>query len=110
MSQAEKQELAELRSEVKKLRDMINGLINSKDVLKKNGIEQAESLKTVAGRVQHLEGLASMSRVPKWAEPAVNAAMAAGLIDTQGGGSYDFYRILTVLQRGGLLITRSEDK
>ncbi|MFP4976402.1 N-acetylmuramoyl-L-alanine amidase [Paenibacillus sp. CN-4] len=110
LSLAEKLELAELRSEVKKLREVVSGLINSKDVLKDHGLEQAESLQTVSERVQKLEDLASMSTVPKWAVPAVNDAVAAGLIDTQGGGSYDFYRILTVLQRGGMLITRMEDK
>lgn len=110
LSAVEKQELAELRSEVKGLKGLVEGLTKSKEVLKDHGIGQAEDLKTVAERVKKLEELVSMPAVPAWAVEAVNAAVAAGLINTQGGGSYDFYRLLTVLQRGGMLITRMEDK
>jgi hypothetical protein len=33
----------------------------------------------------------------------VKAAVAAGIIDTPEGGSYDFYRILTLLHRKGTI-------
>lgn len=47
-----------------------------------------------------------MEEVPAaWAKKAVNEAMAAGLIS---GGSYDFYRWLAVLQRGGMIIKRGD--
>lgn len=105
LSAAEKQELAVLRSEAEGLRELVEVLTNSKDVLKKYSIEQAESLQTVAKRMRKLEGLALMPEIPLWAVSAVNTTAADGLIDTQPGGSNDFYRILTVLQGCGLLIT-----
>lgn len=46
--------------------------------------------------------------VPAWAEPAVSTAVTAGLLDTPAGGSLDFYRVLTVLHRAGLLLSRKE--
>ncbi|WP_246294027.1 glycoside hydrolase family 73 protein [Paenibacillus planticolens] len=54
-------------------------------------------------RVSALEGQASLKEVPAWAKGAVDAAVKAGLIDTPNDGSYDFYRLLTVLHRKGLI-------
>jgi lysozyme len=45
--------------------------------------------------------------VPEWAKEAVNAAVAAGIVDTPDGGSYDFYRVLTVMYRAGVIKLRS---
>jgi len=55
------------------------------------------------GRTGTLEGGSSLPEVPDWAKAAVDRAVAAGLIDTPEGGSYDFYRMLVVLARKGLL-------
>lgn len=101
LSQAEKQELATLRSEVKNLKDVVSGLTKSKDVLKEQALRQAEDIKG-------LKDKDSMLKPPSWAQPAIEAAVAAGLLDTPAGGSYDFYRTLTVLHRAGLLITIHE--
>lgn len=38
---------------------------------------------------------------PEWAKEAVYAAKMAGLIDTADGGSYDFYRFVTIMHRAG---------
>ncbi|MDD9271314.1 glycoside hydrolase family 73 protein [Paenibacillus sp. GCM10023248] len=54
-------------------------------------------------RVDALEGQAALKEVPVWAKAAVDAAVKAGLIDTPNGGSYDFYRLLTVLHRKGIV-------
>lgn len=62
--------------------------------------QQNESL---TQRVQQLESLHNLTEIPTWAQEAVNAAVAAGLVDTPEGGSRDFYRILTVMERAGLL-------
>lgn len=51
-------------------------------------------------RLDKLEGR-QMMEVPSWAREAVNAAVDAGIVDTPNGGSYDFYRVLTVLYRMG---------
>lgn len=48
--------------------------------------------------INELKAKASMP-VPDWAQEAVDAAVAQGLIDTPDGGSLDFYRVLTVFHR-----------
>jgi hypothetical protein len=88
MSAEDKQKLVSLETELKELRALLTGLIDSK----------------VVDRVSLMESRAVMN-VPPWAEAAVKAAVAAGILDTPSGGSYDFYRILTVLNRAGLLVT-----
>jgi flagellum-specific peptidoglycan hydrolase FlgJ len=54
-------------------------------------------------QVAELQSQASLPEVPDWAAAAVNAAIAAGIINSPEGGSYDFYRILTVMHRKGLI-------
>ncbi|WP_334073031.1 glycoside hydrolase family 73 protein [Paenibacillus sp. A14] len=58
-----------------------------------------------AERIAELERKASMP-VPDWAKEAVQAAAsydrAYPLIDTPEGGSFDFYRVITIMHRRGL--------
>lgn len=103
LSQAEKQELATLRAEVKELASVVAGLTKSKDTLKQAATEQGETISKLSGRVEKLEGKSSMLQPPTWAQPAIEAAVAAELIDTPAGGSYDFYRTLKILYSAGLL-------
>lgn len=110
LSAEEKKELSSLRSEIKALSDTVAGLTNSKDVLKQAMPEQGQSIAKVLSRVDKLESRASLTEIPAWANDAVQAAFDAGLIDTPKVGSLDFYRVITVLARAGLLITRLEDK
>lgn len=102
--------LEALEVQVKELAAVVTALTNSKDVLKRAATEQGQSITKVAGRLDKLEAKASLDEIPEWAQTAVQAAFDAGLIDTPSGGSQDFYRIITVLDRAGLLITRMEDK
>ncbi|MNK75876.1 Peptidoglycan L-alanyl-D-glutamate endopeptidase CwlK precursor [compost metagenome] len=92
---------------------VINKLKRDDDTMtaaeKKEFDELKATVKAQADRIKMLEKQNSME-IPKWAEKAVKTAQEAGLIDTPKGGSEDFYRILTVLYRGGLLSTRVEDK
>lgn len=53
-------------------------------------------------RIKALEVQDKLSTVPVWAQAAVNQAVAQGLVDTPEGGSFDFYRALTVLHRRGV--------
>ncbi|ULO05181.1 glucosaminidase domain-containing protein [Paenibacillus sp. 19GGS1-52] len=108
MSAEDKQKLVNLETELTELRNLITGLTVSRDTLKTGVQEQGQSIKNVSERLSVIEGQTVMA-VPPWAQPAVNAAIAARLLDTPSGGSYDFYRILTVLNRAGLLITGKED-
>ncbi|WP_136603675.1 glycoside hydrolase family 73 protein [Paenibacillus dokdonensis] len=71
--------------------------------------ELQQQLQVMQKRVDDLEGQMSRLTVkdqmqtPAWAESAVQSATSAGLIDTPVLGSYDFYRMLAVLQRLKLL-------
>jgi len=53
-------------------------------------------------RLTAVESTMQLPSVPDWAKASVQAAVEKGLVDTPNGGSYDFYRILTVLHRKGL--------
>lgn len=55
-----------------------------------------------ANRIAALEALTKLPQIPAWALPACEAAKAAGYLDTTANGSYDFYRMLTVLNRTGV--------
>lgn len=70
-------------------------------------LEQLQVLQAQIEKLQkevaELQRQASLPEVPEWAKAAVNAAVAAKIIDSPQGGSYDFYRILTVMHRRGLL-------
>jgi peptidoglycan L-alanyl-D-glutamate endopeptidase CwlK len=103
LSAEDKKRITDLELLVKGMAEIVAGLNNSKDVLKENALQ-------MAGDIKDLKAKASMEKPPAWAEPAIDAAVAAGLLDTPAGGSYDFYRTLTVLYRAGLLMTRLEDK
>lgn len=64
--------------------------------------ELQSQIKTLEARLSKLESLASMP-VPDWAKEAVDKAVQAGLLLEPDGASYDLYRVLTVLNRKGLL-------
>jgi flagellar protein FlgJ len=63
---------------------------------------QQDQITELERKVRRLEGKHAMS-VPEWAKEAVDAAVKAGIVDTPEGGSYDFYRVLTVMHRKGLI-------
>jgi flagellar protein FlgJ len=63
---------------------------------------QQDQIAELERKVRRLEGKHAMS-VPEWAKEAVDAAVKAGIVDTPEGGSYDFYRLLTVMHRKGLI-------
>lgn len=60
--------------------------------------KQEKTIEAQAARIKTLEEYRSMP-APEWAKSTVAAAVKAKLIDTPNGGSYDFYRLLTILQR-----------
>lgn len=65
--------------------------------------EQNAQLKSLSEKVKSLEQFQIMNEPPIWAADAVKAAVKSRLIDTPSGGSYDFYRLLTVLARKGVI-------
>jgi len=54
-----------------------------------------------AKQIKALQDRAKLAEVPAWAQAAVDAAVAAGVIDTKQG-SHDFYRLLTITHRAGV--------
>ncbi|AIQ18052.1 hypothetical protein H70357_16220 [Paenibacillus sp. FSL H7-0357] len=107
MSAEDKQKLASLEKELKDLRILLSDLAVSRDMLKTDVQEHGQAITSATERLSLIEGRMVMN-VPAWAESAVSAAVAAGLLDTPAGGSLDFYRVLTVLHRAGLLSSRKE--
>ncbi len=55
-----------------------------------------------ADRIKVLESATKLSKVPAWAEQACINAKGAGVLDMANDGSYDFYRLITLLDRSGL--------
>ncbi|MGP0579209.1 M15 family metallopeptidase [Paenibacillus peoriae] len=64
--------------------------------------EEKAAFKALQDRVVALESTNKLAKVPAWAEQACVNAKAAGLLDTANDGSYDFYRMITVLDRAGV--------
>ncbi|MEK4854773.1 M15 family metallopeptidase [Paenibacillus sp. FSL H7-0756] len=101
LSKEDVKRISDLEIQYKAIMMGLESLVHSRDVLKEQALQQA-------GDIKDLKDKASMLQPPAWARPAIDAAVKAGLLDTPAGGSYDFYRTLTVLHRAGLLITIHE--
>lgn len=61
-----------------------------------------EAVEEQGAVIKALETKAKMAAIPTWATQACVNAKAAGFIDTTADGSYDFYRMVTLLDRAGL--------
>jgi flagellar protein FlgJ len=72
--------------------------------LKKSNQKLKADLAGARKEIEELKAQQSMD-VPDWAKEAVDAAVNAKppLIDTPDGGSYDFYRLLAILKRKGVI-------
>lgn len=64
--------------------------------------EDKKRIDELEAAVKALEKKQKMAAIPAWALPACEAAKAAGYLDTTANGSYDFYRMITVMDRVGL--------
>jgi len=89
MTDLEKKQFAQLQGLVKDLAETLS--------------MQREMIQKLADRLGMVEENRIMDKPPAWAEDSVREAVKAGLIDTPAGGSYDFYRMLAVLHRAGIL-------
>lgn len=95
MTAEEKKAFQALEATVKAQAERIAALTDSRDLLK-------TSINKVDTRIQRIEQTQKMD-IPTWAKEAVSSALATGVIQDPEGGSYDFYRLLTVLHRKGLI-------
>ncbi|WP_166242268.1 glycoside hydrolase family 73 protein [Paenibacillus turpanensis] len=53
-------------------------------------------------QLRQLNAALTVEGIPDWAQEAVQAAVNKGVLNTPEGGSYDFYRMITILHRLGL--------
>ncbi|WNQ12636.1 glucosaminidase domain-containing protein [Paenibacillus aurantius] len=67
-----------------------------------------EQIRLLQEEVRALREQKAMTEIPVWAQEAVQAAAAAGILDTTTGGSYDFYRFVTILHRLGLFDAKGQ--
>lgn len=107
MTPAEKQEFEKLQQTVTNLKNELNALVKSKNVLKKGAQEQGASIKKVKERVESLENKHTMD-IPSYAKEAVEALTKLKdqsgypVVNTPEGRSADFYSLVTILYRAGL--------
>lgn len=64
--------------------------------------DEKAKVDAMEARLAALEDKAKMAKIPAWALPACENAKKAGVLDTTADGSYDFYRMVTVLDRAGI--------
>lgn len=60
-------------------------------------------LEQLKQQVQTLQNRSAMDQVPDWAKDAVQAAVNSGILLEPDHGSYDFYRMITIMYRKGLI-------
>lgn len=56
----------------------------------------------LTGQLEQMSG-ANLQKIPEWAKEAVDQVCTIGVLNNPDEGSYDFYRIITILHRLGLL-------
>ncbi|MFD0587841.1 N-acetylmuramoyl-L-alanine amidase [Paenibacillus sp. GCM10027627] len=70
--------------------------------LKKTVESQNKTIEILSNSLKTLQDKDKLSKIPDFAKEAIEAAVKAKLINTPNGGSYEFYRIVTILYRQGL--------
>jgi hypothetical protein len=84
------------------MKELIQKLQNQISELEGQQLTLFKTAEAHIEKINALEKTASLS-IPEWAQDAVSAAVCSGLIDTPVGRSYDFYSLLTVFHRKGLI-------
>ncbi|MGG1879975.1 hypothetical protein ABDI30_20700 [Paenibacillus cisolokensis] len=93
--------MEQLIAELKDARKQIQQLNTSLATVLKTTTEQEHTIRELNKRLKKLESL-HPENIPVWAEPAVKAAQEAGILNDPAG-SYDFYRMVTLMHRMGLI-------
>ncbi|WP_308639189.1 glycoside hydrolase family 73 protein [Paenibacillus silvisoli] len=94
---------AEEKAAFEALQEQVASLMAANELLTDALSDQTDALKELQLWALDVDGQNRMDKIPAWAQAAVDAAVRAKLIDTPTDGSYDFYRILTVLHRKKLI-------
>lgn len=95
--------LKQYDGEVLRVLDTIAQLQQDVTKLQQQTLAIQKELASISNQVGVLLGTHALDKVPNWAKDAVDAAVAAGVVDTPNGGSLDFYRFVTILHRAGLI-------
>lgn len=95
----ERMKIEQLTTELQKTQEQMRQLSEQYASALKLLNEQGSTIKQINARLTAAEA-AKPAKVPAWAEPAINAAQEAKIL-SDPAGSYDFYRIMTVLYRLG---------
>lgn len=93
--------LEALSAEVQRLQKQVHQLTENEAVQKQLLTKQESQINLMQNTLESLQRLHTQPAVPTWADPPLQAAIAAGVIQDKQG-SYDFYRMITVLYRLGL--------
>ncbi|WP_422658192.1 glucosaminidase domain-containing protein [Paenibacillus sp. EC2-1] len=94
--------IEELSNQINKLQDQVRQLAENQTAQSQTIAKQETQINQLQTILKSLQTLHNQTTLPSWADPAIQAAIKSGVIqDTQG--SYDFYRMMTVLYRLGLL-------
>ncbi|MFB4332694.1 glucosaminidase domain-containing protein [Paenibacillus sp. CR_12] len=102
----ERMKIEQLTAELQKTQDQVRQLNEQYASALKLLTEQENAIKQMNGRLKAAE-TEKPAKVPSWAEPAVQAAKQAGVLHDPEG-SFDFYRIMTVLYRLGIIHKESK--
>ncbi|MGM1022122.1 MAG: hypothetical protein ACQEXV_16625 [Bacillota bacterium] len=70
--------------------------------------EEKAAFKALQKRVIALESSNKLMKVPTWAEQACINAKAVEVLDTANDGIYDFYRLVTILDRAGVFVAKGD--
>lgn len=96
---AKKNFLPQIQAELDQLKNKNNTTISEEDQPMTK--EEKADFQALQEQVKQLTSKLSMEKIPDWAMEACVAAKNAGAVDTTAGGSYDFYRLITVMYRKG---------
>lgn len=73
------------------------------EVLKEQVAQLTETVQALTNRVKELEQVNNVTQVPDFAKEANQVIIAAKATSNPNEGSYDFFRIITILHRLGIL-------
>lgn len=102
----ERMKIEQLTAELQKTQEQVRQLNEQYASALKMLTEQSNTMKQMNARLKDVESGKS-AKVPSWAEPAIQAAQQAEVLNDPEG-SFDFYRIMTVLHRVGVFNNESK--
>ncbi|WP_219836583.1 glycoside hydrolase family 73 protein [Paenibacillus sp. R14(2021)] len=85
------------------LKAAVSSLAADNEALRSDLDSQLITIQALQVQAIQLEALHKLDVIPAWAKEAMDSAVSKHLLDSPKNGSYDFYRMMTVLHRAKLL-------